>query len=173
MMPALGTRHMSPRAERAGPTSQARTPSLFGVTVERTREFAEQMKLRSKFLLSLVLVIATMTGGTLLTVRQSMQAQVQRQVEEDARNSILTFQVMEQQRRAVLGRKAELLATLAYMRNGDPTVIREVSQDPWQSEECDLFALVDSKGKITALQSRISDFPADVSSEHIRDLLRD
>ena len=29
------------------------------------------MKLRSKFLLSLVLVIATMTGGTLLTVVQS------------------------------------------------------------------------------------------------------
>jgi len=170
-MPALGTRHMSPRAERAGPTSQARTPSLFGVTVERTREFAEQMKLRSKFLLSLVLVIATITGGTLLTVRQSMQAQVQQQVGEDARNSILTFQVMEQQRRLVLGRKAELLATLAYMRNGDPTVIREVSQNPWQSEECDLFALVDSKGKITALQSRISDFPADVPGEGIKDLV--
>ena len=141
------------------------------MTVERTQEFAGQMKLRSKFLLSLVLVIATMTGGTLLTVRQSMQAQVQQQVGEDARNSILTFQVMEQQRRLVLGRKAELLATLAYMRNGDPTVIREVSQNPWQSEECDLFALVDSKGKITALQSRISDFPADVSGEGIKDLV--
>ena len=143
------------------------------VTFERIREFAAQMKLRSKFLLSLVLVIATMTGGTLLTVRQSVQAQVQRQVEEDARNSILRFQVMEQQRRVVLGRKAELLATLAYMRNGDPTVIREVSQNPWQSEECDLFALVDSKGKITALQSRISDFPADVSSKYIKELVRD
>jgi len=130
------------------------------------------MKLRSKFLLSLVLVIATMTGGTLLAVRQSMQAQAQRQVEEDARNSILTYQVMEQQRRLVLSRKAELLATLAYMRNGDPTVIRDVSQDPWQSEECDLFALVDSKGKITALQSRISDFPADVSHESIKALVR-
>ncbi|HEY6946025.1 MAG TPA: response regulator [Candidatus Acidoferrum sp.] len=130
------------------------------------------MKLRSKFLLSLVLVIATMTGGTLLTVRQSMQTQAQRQVEEDARNSILTFQVMDQQRRLVLSRKAELLATLAYMRNGEPTVIRDVSQDPWQSEECDLFALVDSKGKITALQSRISDFPADVSSQSILALVR-
>ena len=130
------------------------------------------MKLRSKFLLSLVLVIATMTGGTLLAVRQSMQGQAQRQVEEDARNSILTYQVMEQQRRLVLSRKAELLATLAYMRNGDPTVIREVSQDPWQSEECDLFALVDAKGKITALQSRISDFPADVSNESIKALVR-
>lgn len=130
------------------------------------------MKLRSKFLLSLVLVIALMTGGTLLAVRESMQGQGQRQVEEDARNSILTYQVMEQQRRLVLSRKAELLATLAYMRNGDPTVIREVSQDPWQSEECDLFALVDAKGKITALQSRISDFPADVSNESIKALVR-
>ncbi len=153
-------------------TKHATGPSSFRTTVERFQGFAGQMKLRSKFLLSLVVVIATMTGGTLLAVRQSMQAQAQRQVEEDARNSILTYQVMEQQRRLVLSRKAELLATLAYMRNGDPTVIREVSQDPWQSEECDLFALVDGKGKVTALQSRISDFPADVSSESIKDLVR-
>ena len=165
--------HVPERLVSGPPTNQTSRKSLFRVTVERIQGFAGQMKLRSKFLLSLVLVIATMTGGTLLTVRQSMHAQVQRQVEEDARNSILTFQVMEQQRRQVLGRKAELLATLAYMRNGDPTVIRDVSQDPWQSEECDLFALVDSKGKITALQSKISDFPADVSSERIKDLVRD
>src|SRR5215831_14934426 len=79
---------------------------------------------------------------------------------------------MEQQRRLVLSRKAELLAALAYMRNGEPTVIREVSQNPWQSEECDLFALVDSKGEITALQSRLSDFPADVSNESLKELAR-
>src|ERR1700745_1016977 len=86
---------------------QAR-PGLFRA-YERVQEFAGHMKLRSKFLLSLVLVIATMTGGTLLGVRQSMQAQVERQVGEDARNSILTFQVMEQQRRLVLGRKGGLV----------------------------------------------------------------
>lgn len=130
------------------------------------------MKLRSKFLLSLVVVIATMTCGTLLTVRQSVQTQAQRQVEEDARNSILTFQVMEQQQRLILSRKAELLATLAFMRNGDSSVIREVSQDPWQSEECDLFALVNSRGKITALQSRISELPAAAANETIGSLLR-
>ena len=161
----------------SAPGLQARRPArktnTVSVNLERLEEFAEQMKLRSKFLLSLILVIATMTCGTLLAVRQSMQAQVQRQMEEDARNSILTFQVMQQQRRLVLSRKAELLATLAYMRNGEPTVIRDVSQDPWQSEECDLFALVDNKGKITALQTRLSDFPADVSNESIRELVRD
>lgn len=130
------------------------------------------MKLRSKFLASLVVVLATMMCGTLLTVRQSMQAQARRQVEEDARNSILTFQVMEQQRRVVLSRKADLLATLAFLRNGDPSVIREVSQDPWQSEECDLFALVDSKGKITALQGRIPGLPVATASETLGSLLR-
>jgi signal transduction histidine kinase/ActR/RegA family two-component response regulator len=161
-----------PKRRVTGRASKQARPSLFRMTVERVEEFAGHMKLRSKFLLSLVLVIATMTGGTLLAVRQSMQAQAQRQVEEDARNSILTFQVMEQQRRLVLSRKAELLATLAYMRNGDPSVIRDVSHDPWQSEDCDLFALVDSKGRITALQSRIADFPADVASESIRELVR-
>ena len=164
--------HVPERRVIGRASRQENRPSLFRKTVERVEEFAGRMKLRSKFLLSLVLVIATMTGGTLLAVRQSMQAQAQRQVEEDARNSILTFQVMEQQRRLVLSRKAELLATLAYMRNGDPTVIHDVSHDPWQSEECDLFALVDSEGKITALQSRIADFPADVASESIRGLVR-
>ncbi len=161
--------HVPERRERA--RKQARA-SLFRKSAERVERFAGKMKLRSKFLLSLVMVIATMTGGTLLAVRQSMQGQAQRQVEADARNSILTFQVMEQQRRLVLSRKAELLATLAYMRNGDPSVIGDVSHDPWQSEECDLFALVDSKGKITALQSRISDFPADVSNESLKALVR-
>ena len=130
------------------------------------------MKLRSKFLLSLILVIATMTCGTLLTVRQSMQAQAQRQVEADARYSILTFQVMTQQRRMMLGRKAELLATLAFMRNGDATVIQEVSQDPWQSEDCDLFALVDANGKITALHSRIPQLSAELTDEGIVSLAR-
>ena len=47
---------------------QATRPSTFRTAFERIQEFAGHMKLRSKLLLSLVLVIATMTGGTLLTV---------------------------------------------------------------------------------------------------------
>jgi signal transduction histidine kinase/ActR/RegA family two-component response regulator len=129
--------------------------------------------LRSKFLLSLALVIAAMTWGTLFVVRQSMQAQVQTQMEEDARNSLLTFQVMAQQKQMVLSRKAELLATLAFMRNGDPSTIQEASQDPWQSEECDLFALADRKGKITALQAQATDLPTASANRAIGNLVKD
>jgi signal transduction histidine kinase/ActR/RegA family two-component response regulator len=61
---------------------------------------------------------------------------------------------MSQQQHTALSRKAELLATLAFLRDGDVTAIQDASEDPWQSDECDLFALVDSAGKTTALQTR-------------------
>ena len=129
------------------------------------------LRLRTKFLLSLAVVIVAMTCTTLLVVRQSMQAQSNRQMEEDGRNSLLTFQVMEQQKRLVLSRRAELLATLAFMRSGDPTTIQDASDDPWQSDECDLFALADRRGKITALRARSSEFSG-TGSEQILGLLR-
>src|SRR6266478_8513698 len=56
----------------------------------------------------------------------------------------------------LLTRKADLLASLAYMRNGDPTTIQDASQDPWQFGDCDLFALADRKGKIVALHATTS-----------------
>ena len=156
------------KPDSAGP-NPATLPSA---PFQGTRKRASGLRLRSKFLLSVVVVIAAMTCGTLLVVRQTMQAQAQRQMEEDARNSVLTFQVMEQQRRLVLGRKAELLAMLAFMRNGDPTTIQDASEDPWQSEECDLFALADKKGKVTALQARNGDFPEGAASDGVESLTR-
>ncbi len=111
------------------------------------------LRLRTKLLLSLVLFIAVLTCATLLAVRHSAQAQVQRQIEEDARNSVLTIQAVQHQREMMLSRKANLLATLALIRDGDPSTIEEASQNPWQAGECDLFALADRKGKITALHT--------------------
>jgi signal transduction histidine kinase len=112
--------------------------------------------LRTKLLLWLVLFTAALTSATLLVVRHSAQAQVQRQIEQDARNALLTIQAIQHQREMLLTRKADLLATLAYMRNGDPTTIQDASQDPWQFGDCDLFALADRKGKIVALHTTTS-----------------
>jgi signal transduction histidine kinase/ActR/RegA family two-component response regulator len=89
-------------------------------------------------------------------VRHSAQAQVQRQIEQDARNAFLTIQAVQHQREMMLSRKADLLATLAYLRDGDATTIQDASQDPWQSDDCDLFALADRKGKIIALHTTSS-----------------
>ena len=126
------------------------------------------LRLRTKLLLSFVLLSAGLTCATLIVVRQSAQVQVQHQVEQDARNAILTFQVMERQQQMALGRKADLLASLAYMRNGDRTAIDDASEDPWKSDDCNMFALADKKGKIVSLHSTNPVFPIPVAEEMLR-----
>src|SRR6266481_674375 len=73
------------------------------------------LRLRTKFLLSLVLIISGLTCATLLVMRHSAQVQMQREIEEAAHNVILTFQVVQQQHQIALSQKADLLATLASM----------------------------------------------------------
>src|SRR5713226_6036089 len=111
------------------------------------------LRLRTKLLVSLVSFTAVLTCATLLVVRRSAQVQVQRQIEEDARNALLTIQAVQHQREMMLTRKADLLATSAYLRDGDATTITDASEDPWQSGDCDLFALADRKGKIIGLHT--------------------
>jgi signal transduction histidine kinase/ActR/RegA family two-component response regulator len=126
------------------------------------------MQLRTKFLFSLVLVTAGVTCATLLVVWHTARVQVQREMEDEARNAILAFQVVQQQHQIELSHKADLLATLAVMRNGDATTIQDVSEDPWQSENCDLFVLVDPTGKIVAMHTTSGVFPVGTAEEMFR-----
>ncbi len=114
------------------------------------------LRLRTKLLLWLVPFTAVLTSATLLVVRHSAQALVERQIEQDARNAVLTIQVVQHQREMMLSRRADLLATLAYVRNGDATTIKDASQNPGQFGDCDLLGLADRKGKIIALQTTTS-----------------
>lgn len=125
------------------------------------------VRLRTKLLLSFVLLTAGLTCATLLVVRHNAQAQVQHQIEQDARNATLTFQAVQRQQQTALSRKADLLATLAYMRNGDATAIKDASEDPWQSDACNLFVLADQSGKVVALHSTSSSFPWPAAQESV------
>lgn len=129
---------------------------------------ASTLKLRTKLLFSLVLVIAGLTCATLLVVRRSAELQVERQVEDEARNATLTFQVMQQQHQIALSHKSDLLATVASMRNGDATTIHDAGEDPWQSPDCDLLALADPKGQILALHTTAGEFPLPQAEEMLR-----
>jgi signal transduction histidine kinase/ActR/RegA family two-component response regulator len=131
------------------------------------------LRLRTKLLLSLVLSTAGLTSVTLLVVRHTAQVQVQRQIEGGARNAILTFQLMQNERQVVLVNKADLLATLAHMRGGDATAIQDVSQDPWQSDVCNLFLLADHSGKIVALQAPTSSPSLGTVQELLRRTLKE
>jgi len=137
--------------------SWARAPSeTISSLLKRGRE---SLQLRSKLLLSFAALTAGLTCGTLLVVRRNAEAQAQQQVEQGARDATLAFQVSQRQQELALSRKADLLASLAFMRNGDATAIEDAGNDPWQSEDCNLFVLADKNARIVAVHSSGPAFP--------------
>src|SRR6202790_5749873 len=97
------------------------------------------LRLRTKFLLSLVLITAALTCATLLFVRRTAHRRVQSEIQQEALNAVLTFQIVQHEHQVALSRKADLLASLAFMRNGAATPIKHAAKDPWRSNDCDLF----------------------------------
>src|SRR5579875_666456 len=133
---------------------------------------AANFKLRTKFLLSLVVVTSALMAGTLLVVGRVAKNQVEQQIQEQSHNAALTFQVMEHQRQVALSHKAELLATLAILRNGDPTAVATASQDPWQSEDVNLYLMTDPQDRVTALYTTAGGFSKAAAERLLRQSLR-
>ena len=115
------------------------------------------LQLRTKFLLSMLLVSLALTGTTLLVVRRTVQKEARRQIQRDLKNSVATFQDSQRQRQETLARSAVLLADLptvrALMTTRDPITIQDASQGIWRLAESDLFVLADPSAKIMALHA--------------------
>ena len=75
-----------------------------------------RLRLRTKFLLSMLLISASLTCTSLLVVRRSIQTQVKKEIFADLQNSVSTFQNFQQERELSLIRSAELLADLPDLR---------------------------------------------------------
>ncbi|HEV2420751.1 MAG TPA: ATP-binding protein [Candidatus Acidoferrales bacterium] len=133
--------------------------SRLAATRDETYRVAANFKLRTKFLLSFVVVTSLLMCLTLLVVGREARHQIDQQIEEQSSRAILMFEAMQHQHEVSLNHKAELLAALAAMRDGDPTAVASASADPWQSEDCNLFLMTDAHGKVVALQTTQGDFP--------------
>lgn len=115
------------------------------------------IRLRTKFLLSLLIVSTAFICATLLIVRRTVELQVRKQILEDLGNSVNTFQNVEKQREVTLTQSAELLADLpilkAVMTTRDAATIQDSSADLWRLAGTDLFVLADRSGNIVAYHS--------------------
>ncbi len=131
------------------------------------------LRLRTKFMLSLAVVIAGLTSATLFIVRRTAEGRVQREIQEESQNAMMTFQVLQHGHLVALMRKADLLASLVTMRNGDPAAIEDVGKDPWHSDECDLMVLSDASGKIVALHTTMDEFPLGTAQELLSQALKE
>jgi signal transduction histidine kinase len=115
------------------------------------------IRLRTKFLLSMVAVSAALTFTTLLVVRHTVQQEVRLGIQRDLENSVSAFHNFQKQREVTLERSAALLADLpnvrALMTTHDPPTIQDASRDLWRLAGSDLLMLADSSGKVMALQA--------------------
>ena len=116
-----------------------------------------KISLRTKFLLSLAVISASLTWATLLLVRQRVQVHVREEIADSLHNSVVTFQSLQQQREATLSRSAALLAALpplkAVMTSRDTVTIQDASATFWKLIGSDLFVLSDSSGRLMALHT--------------------
>ena len=136
--------------------------------MQYARRIVANLRLRTKFLLSMVLVIAGLTWVALLIVRQTVQERAQQELTTNANNSLLIFEILQHQRRMVMSRKADLLATSAFLSNNDANTFRDSIDNPLDTSRSDLEVLADPSGKIVAL------YPthAGLSTQNLEALLR-
>src|SRR5208337_1719633 len=130
-----------------------------------------KLRMRTKLLLSMVLISAGLTGSSFLLVRRSVQAQVRKSIVADLRNSVATFQNFQRERELTLSHLAELLADLPNLRammttQHEPT-IQDASADLWQLAGSDLFVLADQTGKVVALHTSTSGFTREMAQSFL------
>jgi signal transduction histidine kinase/ActR/RegA family two-component response regulator len=131
------------------------------------------LRLRTKFIVSLAALTAALTCATLLIVRRTAEGRIQREIQQESLNAMMTFQVLEHRHQLALSHKADLLASLVSMRNGDASAIEDVGKDPWQSDDCDLLLLSDAAGNIQALHATMAEFPMATAQELLSHSLKE
>lgn len=126
-----------------------------------------KLRLRTKLLLSMLLVSAGLTGVTLLLVRSSVQSHVRNGIVADLRNSVAAFQNFQREREIDLSHLAELLADLpnlrAMMTTQHEATIQDASTDLWQLAGSDLFVLADQAGRVVALHTSAPGFSREMA----------
>src|SRR6267154_5049293 len=130
-----------------------------------------RIRLRTKFLLSMVLITAGLTSLSLLIVRQSVQSEATQEIFSDLRNSVVTFQSFQHERELTLSHSADLLADLpilrALMTTNHEATIQDGSAPVWLLGGSDLFVLADRSGKLVALHTRTPGFTREMAQESL------
>ncbi len=135
------------------------------------------LRLRTRFLLSMLVITAGLTTTSLLLVRRLVEQKVRANIAEGLHNSVQTFQNFQQERESLLTRLADLLADLpitrALMTTHDATTIQDASQDLWQIAASDLLVLADRHGVIVALHTKASGFSRETAQAYFTKTLQD
>ena len=128
-----------------------------------------KLRMRTKFLLSMLLISASLTSTSLLLVRHSIQRQVRNEIFADLQNAVATFRNFQRERELTLTHAADLLADLpnlrALMTTQHEATIQDASHDLWRLAGSDLFLLVDRRGRVVALHTSSPGFSREMAQQ--------
>jgi signal transduction histidine kinase len=136
-----------------------------------------RLRLRTRFLLSMLLITTGLTTTSLLLVHRSIRSYVRQSIAVNLRNSVAAFQDFRHERETMLTSDVALVADLpvvqAYMASPDPVTIQDASQDVWQNarSSSDLFVLVDRSGKVIALHTKTPGFTKEAAEKYFQQSL--
>lgn len=134
-----------------------------------------KIRLRTKFLLSILAITTSLTAATLLIVSYSVRNRVRENLSEDVRNSVINYRSFETQQEENLSRSAVLLANLpnvrALMATEDAVTIEDGVADVWKLSGSDLLVLANRTGKVVALRSTSSRLDSDSAQALLRQSL--
>ena len=126
-----------------------------------------KLRMRTKFLLSMLLISAGLTCTSLLVVRHSVQTQEKREIFAGLNNSVITFQNFQREKELTLTHSAELLADLpnlrALMTTQHEATIQDASTDLWRLADSDLFVLADRADRVVALHATSPGFTREMA----------
>jgi len=138
-----------------------------------------RLRLRTRFLLSMLLITTGLTTTSLLLVQRSIRSNVRQSIAVNLQNSVAAFQDFRQERETMLTTDVALLADLpitrAIMTSPDPVTIQDASQDIWQDarSSSDLFVLVDRSGRVVALHTKTPGFTKEAAEKYFQQSLDD
>ena len=144
---------------------------------ESAAAFIPRLRLRTRFLLSMLLITTGLTTTSLLLVQRSIRSNVRQSIAVNLRNSVSAFQDFRHERENMLTSDVALLAdiplTRAIMTSTDPVTIQDASQDVWQHarSSSDLFVLVDRAGKVVALHTKTPGFTTETAEKYFQQSL--
>ena len=136
-----------------------------------------RLRLRTRFLLSMLLITACLTTTSLLLVQRSIRDNVRRSIAVNLRNSVAAFQDFRHERETMLTSDVALLADLpitrAIMGSPDPVTIQDASEDISQIANSDLFVLVDHRGQVVALHTKSPGLTREAAEKYFQQSLEE
>jgi signal transduction histidine kinase/ActR/RegA family two-component response regulator len=129
-------------------------------------------RLRTKFLLSLLVITTALTAATLLIVSYNVRNRVRENIREDVRNSLANYRSFQVQQEESLARSAVLLANLpnvrALMATEDAATIEDAATDVWKLSGSDLLVMANREGNVVALRATSEGFGSDLAQGLLR-----